>query len=127
VIPLLPTAIDTFDDKLRAIADEYSRKWPKIGSTGPDWVFFECYCGEDQEDHSGQDGGNAEHIIMGTLSTLDFVSGRGTSAPSRQEEELDIFVLRIERIPYELWVGDHPLEEDDIELLFERTYSAKSV
>jgi hypothetical protein len=129
VIPLLPTDNGTFKHQLQTIAGEYSQEWPEIGFAEPDWVFFECYCGEDQEGHSdeGEDGGNAEHVIVGTLSTMDFPSSRERSVPLRQEGKLNVFELRIERIARELWVGGDPLEDEDGELLFEQTYSASSM
>jgi hypothetical protein len=128
VIPLVPTDIDRFTNQLRTIADRYSTAWRKIETPGPHWGFFDCYYGKDGSGQSDDDSdaGRFDDVIVGTLCTLDFVASHRGSSHLRQDEQLCDFELRIERIPHELWVGENQIEDDDIELLFQQTYPARS-
>jgi hypothetical protein len=128
-VTTLLNEVARFMNQLRTIADQYLAEWHKIGNNGPRSVFFRCYCEEDLEGLSDDDGDEWRPVdlLVGTLSTLDFAASGRRSARMRQEEKLDVFELRIERIARELWVGGDPLEDEDAELLFERTYSVRFV
>jgi hypothetical protein len=128
-IAMFPNDVDTFTNQLRTIADRYAAEWRRIGFNGGKSVFFECYYEEDLEGTS-DDGGDEwrpDNVIVGTLWTADFTTNGRRFARTRHGEELEVFKLRIERIARELWVEGLPIEDDDIELLFEQSYSARSV
>jgi hypothetical protein len=127
-VTTLPNDVARFTNQLRNIADQYAAGWHKIGFNVPKSVVFKCYFGEDLEGLS--DDGRAErrvdNVIVGTLSTLDFAPSGRRSARMRQQEELGVFECRLERVAREVWQRGRPLEDADMKLLFQQTYSARS-
>jgi hypothetical protein len=123
-VTTMPNDVVRFMNQLRTIADQYAAGWQKIGFNAPKSVFFKCYFGENHDD--GEDEWRIDNVIVGTLSTLDFAASGRRSARMRQQEELNVFECRIERIAREVWERGRPLEDADMELLFQQTYSARS-